>query len=66
MRFLTFRRPGPVLLGLMLSAVVAAVAVPASASASTDASRSSGNCMSTTTLPGRTQSRRSTGMQTGR
>jgi 6-phosphogluconolactonase len=37
MRFLTRRRPGPVLLGLA-AAAAAAVAVPASASASADAS----------------------------
>src|SRR5947207_5254589 len=37
MRFLTRRRPGPLLLGLA-AAVAAAVAVPASATASTDAS----------------------------
>ncbi len=38
MRFVTRRRPGPVLLGLAAVAVVAAVAVPASASAATQAS----------------------------
>jgi 6-phosphogluconolactonase len=39
MRFLTHRRPGPVLLGLAAAAAAAAAAwVPASASASTDAS----------------------------
>ncbi len=38
MRFVTRRRPGPVLLGLAAVAVVAAVAVPASASAAAQAS----------------------------
>ena len=38
MRFLTRRRPGPVLLGLATAAAAAMVAVPASASASTQAS----------------------------
>ncbi len=43
MRFVTRRRPGPVLLGLAAVAVVAAVAVPASASAAAQASPVAGH-----------------------